>query len=137
MALVRVEHLGLDTDGLQGAHATDAEQDLLPQTVLDVTAVQPVGDLTKVVGVLLHVGVEQEQRHAADVRPPHRGAQRPTGDVDLDAHTVDRGQCHRIRVEVGVALLLPAVDRQLLAEVAMAVEQPDAHERARRDRTPP
>ena len=36
---------------------------------------------------------------------------------------------HGVRVEVGVALLLPAVGRQRLAEVAVAVEEADAHER--------
>ena len=111
------------------AHAADAEQDLLAQPVLDVAAVQPVGDLTQVVGVLLDVGVEEVQRHAADVGSPHRRAQRQPRDVDFDAHAVDGGQRHRIRVEIGVALLLPAVDRQLLAEVPVAVEQPDADER--------
>ena len=44
MALVGVEHLGLDTQGVQGADPADAEQDLLAQAVLAPTAVQAVGD---------------------------------------------------------------------------------------------
>ena len=34
VALVDVEHLGLDAEGLQGPHAADAEQDLLADAVL-------------------------------------------------------------------------------------------------------
>ena len=129
VALVGVEHLRLDAERLQRADAADAEQDLLAQAVLDVAAVETVGHLTQVVRVLLHVRVEEIQRHPTDVGAPHRRAQRQARDVDLDPHAVDGGQGHRVGVEIGVALLLPTVDRQLLAEVTVAVEQADADER--------
>ena len=129
MALVGVEHLGLDADGLQRPHAADAEQDLLAQPVLDVAAVQPVGDLADLVGVLLDVGVEEVQRHPADARLPHLGHERHAGQVDLDPDAVARRQRHDVGVEQRVALLLPAVGVEALAEVAVAVEQADADER--------
>ena len=44
VALVHVEHLGLDADGGERLHAADAEQDLLAQPVLAVAAVEAVGD---------------------------------------------------------------------------------------------
>ena len=50
VALVGVEHLGLGGAGdaaerAQGAHAADAEQQLLLEPVLSAAAVQPVGDV--------------------------------------------------------------------------------------------
>ena len=54
-------------------HAADAEQDLLAEPVLDVAAVEPVGDRAELGRVLLDVGVEEVERHAADVGPPHPG----------------------------------------------------------------
>ena len=76
VALVGVEHLGVDAERVERPHAADAEEDLLAQAVLGVAAVEPVGDLAQVVGVLVDVGVEQVERDAADVGPPdlRRGA---------------------------------------------------------------
>ena len=51
----------------EGADAADAEEELLAQPVLGVAAVEPVGDVAVVGAVLLDVGVEQQQRHAADL----------------------------------------------------------------------
>ncbi len=129
VALVGVEHLGVDADGLQRPHATDAEQDLLAQPVLGVAAVQPVGDLADLVGVLVDVRVEEVQRHPAHARLPHLGDQRHAGEVDLDADAVTRGQRHDVGVEQRVALLLPAVGVEALAEVAVPVQEADAHQR--------
>jgi hypothetical protein len=50
VALVGVEHLGVDAERLQGPDAADAEQDLLAEAVLDVTAVEAVGDEPQLVG---------------------------------------------------------------------------------------
>ena len=73
--------------GADGAHAADAEQHLLVQAVVGAAAVEPVGDLALLGCVLLHVGVEQQQRHAADLRPPDLGVQRAAlGHVDADGH---------------------------------------------------
>ena len=38
--------------------------------------------MTRRSGVLLDVGVEQEERDAAHVGPPHLGVERLTGEVD-------------------------------------------------------
>ncbi len=73
--LVHVEHGGLDAAGGERLDAADAEQDLLPQPVLAVAAVEAVGDRALGGGVRGHVGVEQEQRDAADVDAPERGVQ--------------------------------------------------------------
>ena len=70
VALVGVEHLGVDVEGLQRPDAADAEQDLLAQPVLGVAAVEAVGDGAQLGVVAVDVGVEQVQPHPADVGPP-------------------------------------------------------------------
>ena len=72
MALVGVEDLGVRGSGdprvrPQRAHPADTEEQLLEQSVLLAAAVEPVGDLAQCLRVLLHVGVEEQQRHPADV----------------------------------------------------------------------
>ena len=71
VALVGVEHVGLQAEGPQRPHAADAEHDLLAQPVVLVAAVEAVGDGDAVGGVAVDVGVEEVQRDAADVGPPH------------------------------------------------------------------
>ena len=73
VALVGVEHVGFDAERPQRPHPTDAEHDLLAQPMVLVAAVEPVGDGDAVGRVALDVGVEQVQRDAADVGPPHPG----------------------------------------------------------------
>ena len=113
---------------VEGPHPADAEEDLLAQAVLGVAAVEAVGDRADVGRVLVDVGVEQVERDAADLGLPDPGDEGLAGQVDLDPHVLARREGHRVRVEVGVALLLPAVDRQRLAEVAVPVEEADADE---------
>ncbi len=125
MALVGVEHLGADAERVEGTHAADAKQDLLAQPVFGVAAVEPVGDLADLVGVVVDVGVEQVERDAAHVGPPHLGVEWLPGEVDGDPHPLAVGESHGPRVEVGVVLQLPAVGVLGLAEVAVAVEEPD------------
>ena len=140
MALVGVEHLGRGGAGEPGeradrAHAADAEQHLLAQPVLGVAAVQPVGDGADDLAVLLHVGVEQQQRHAADLGDPDAGGQRLVAgqpDLDLGDRAVllaQQRERQAVGVEHRVGLLLPAVAGQRLAEVAVPVEQADADDR--------
>ena len=140
VALVGVEDLGRRVPGQPAeradrAHAADADEDLLADAVLRVAAVEAVGDLAQVGVVLLDVGVEQQQRHAADRRHPHPRAQRPAaGHRDADQDLLARGvgeqvQRQALGVERRVLLLLPAVERERLAEVAGAVEQADRDQR--------
>ena len=140
VALVGVEHLRLGRAGdprvgTQGAHAADAEQQLLAQPVLGVAAVEAVGDLDVVVGVALDVGVEHQQRHPADAGDPDPGDQvGPAGHRDGDGGPgavglVELRDRQAVGVEDRVGLLLPALPRQRLLEVAVAVEQADADDR--------
>ena len=152
MALVGVEDLGL---GVRRDRAerpdrpdpADAEQQFLPEPVLAAAAVEPVGDLAQRRVVLLHVGVEQQQRDPADLRDPDlRGHGRAVGQGDghpdrravCPAHPAlarpalarpaltEQGQRQAVRVARRVAFGLPALGRQGLGEVAVPVEQAHA-----------
>ena len=75
MALVHVEDLGrrqpLDLgERADRPHTADTGQDLLLDAVFLVAAVEPVCDAAHVVVVLGDVGVQQQQRHAADLGDP-------------------------------------------------------------------
>ena len=129
MALVGVEHLGLEAERAQRPHAADAEHDLLAQAVVLVAAVQAVGDRRRRPGELPSTSVSSRYsgmrptsaRHTWTV---HRVAGEVDGDLDAGV-----GQAERPAGEVGDALLLPAVGVEALAEVALGVEQADADER--------
>ena len=79
----------------------------------------------QLVVVVLDVGVEQVQLDPADLGQPDLGVERCAGQVDRDAGAVDQGQGHAVRVEDRVALLLPPVGVEVLAEVPEPVHQPD------------
>ena len=134
MALVGVEHLGVGADRGERLQAADAEQDLLAQPVLAVAAVEPVRDRPLGRRVLGHVGVEQVERHAADVDLPDGGVQQRAGQLHADAHRLAGGvdgAAHRQRrgVERVERLALLARRGQVLAEVAVAVEEADRDDR--------
>ena len=101
-----------------------------------VAGVQARGDPARHGAVLGAVGVEQEERHAADVDAPDLrddllGADR---DGDGDRLAVVAGdERHRQALGVGrhPVLVLPARRVDPLAEVALAVEQADGDERQR------
>ena len=124
MALVGVEHLGGDAERPQGTHAADAEDDLLPQPVLFVAAVEPVGDRDRLGWIARNVRVEQVQRDPPDIDPPHAHGDVDIGERDRDLHP-GRLQAERVGVDAFVALLLPALAVELLVEVALRVQQSD------------
>ena len=134
VALVGVEHLGLDPEGVQGPDPADAEQDLLAQAVLAPAAVQPVGDRPLGRAVLVDVGVEQQQRRPPHLGPPDLGVEHPVGQAHRDQQRLavavpDQLEGELVGVEGRVGLLLAAVGGQRLAEVARAVEQADPDHR--------
>jgi len=139
VALVGVEHLGGRSSGqvvprLDGAHAADAEQQLLQQAVLSSSAVQAVGHRAQPLLVVRDVRVEQQQRHAADGDLPDAGVQHAVREGERDLHrgavrVAQDGQRKAVGVEHRVALQLPAVRRDRLGEVSGAVEEADADER--------
>ena len=137
MALVEVPHGWLDADGTQRADAAHAEHDLLAQPHLPASDVEDVGDRPVGGIVVRHVGVEEEQRHAADLGDPHGGVDVAPGKVDLHLQRQAvpascAAQRKLIGVDVGLGMLLVAVRVDLLAEVATPIEETHPHERQRR-----
>ena len=115
----------------------DAEHDLLADALLGAAAVEAVAHQAVLVVVVVDVGVEQVERDATDLGLPHPGVHPHAGQLDADQHVGHRRQRHGPGVEAGEALLLPAPAVELLAEVAVAVEQADAGQRAGPGRWPP
>ena len=137
MALVGMENLGLLVQRLERPDAADAEQDLLAEPVLGAPAVEAVGDGPQLVRVFVDVGVEQVQLDPPDLGHPDLGDEGLPGQVDGDPGPVHRREGHGVGVHHGVALLLPPVGVELLAEIALPVQQADADHRARRGCWPP
>ena len=140
MALVGVEHLGFRVPGQRAErayrpHAADAEQQFLAEPVVAAAAVQTVGDLVQVGLVLLHVGVEQQQRDPPHLGHPDLRGQLPArAQADRHVHGGTAGVAQQlerqpVRVARRVALGLPAVGGQRLGEVPVPVQQPDPDQR--------
>ena len=76
MALVEVPDGRLDAERPERPHAADAEDELLVEAHLAAADVEDVGDRPVGLGVLREVGVEQQDRHAADLGEPDGDADR-------------------------------------------------------------
>ena len=116
-------------------HAADAEQHLLPQPVLGVAAVQPVGDGAET----SLFSSTSESSSSSGTRPTWATQMRAVSDslarqpdLDLGDRAVGLPQQRErqpVGVEHRVGLLLPAVAGERLPEVAVPVEQADADDR--------
>jgi hypothetical protein len=124
MPLIGVEHLGLHAGSLEGPHPAHAEQDLLADPVFGPAAVEAISDSPQIVIVGVDVGVEQVQLHPSDPGPPDLGLQQGAGDIDRDPHAGNQFQGHAVRVQNGIALLLPPVCVEVLTEIAQPVHEP-------------
>ncbi len=131
---LRCQTGGREVELAQRADAADAEDELLVEAHLAAADVEDVGDRAVRVVVVGDVGVEQQDRHPADLGDPDGGVQVAAGERHADgerlAQPVERPQDRQPRelvVRVGVLLVAVRVDR--LAEVALAVHQPHADER--------
>ncbi len=136
VALVEMQDAGVDAHRVERAHAADAEQDVLGEAGVGIADVEARGDPVRREVVLRALGVEQEQRHAADVDAPDlsRHLEPADRDGDRDRRTVVAGDergGQALGIGVDPVLVLPAAGVDALAEVALAVHQPDGHERQR------
>ena len=135
VAFVHVEDGGLEAHRLQGAHAADAEHDLLADAGIDIAAVERIGDIAILrQNIFGDVGIEQIERDAAHVEPPDLNVDLAGGQPDGDLKVLPGGVLNgheRQRVEVvdGIALLLPSIGIEVLAEVTLLVEQTQADQR--------
>ena len=120
---------------LQRADAADAQDHLLADAHVLVAAVKPGRDLPIFRVVLRDVRVEEIKRHrgppesarcAATTSRPGIGTLTSSG---VPSGLGFRNQRQIEEIVLGIAFLLPAVDVEVLAEVAFAVHQAHADER--------
>ncbi len=139
---LRCQTAGARSERPQRADPADAQDQLLVEPHLAAADVQDVGDRPVGVVVVGQVRVEQQHRHAADLGEPDGSGQVAAGQLDASpsAARPTRSRTRRIgsrlEVVVRVVVLLVAVGIDRLAEVALAVEQPDADQRAAPCRRP-
>jgi hypothetical protein len=134
MTFVQVECVDFVPQGGQCPHPAHAEDELLLQAMLEIAAVQPVGDVTVVRAVRENVRVQQIERDGSDIGAPDAGEHGPTRKPDLNHERRAVGQqlfvqWRRQRFEVAVRLPLPAVGIDALREITFAIEQTDGGER--------
>ncbi len=113
----------------ESADAADPEQQLLQESVFPGAAIEPVGHAAQVFGVRRRLGVEQQERDAADVGDPDPRGQ-PTAAGQVETHldrlaglVTQQGEAEAVGVQERIALALPTVVADRLREVAGAVEQ--------------
>ena len=120
--------------------AADAQHHFLPDAHVVIAAVEPGGDLAIVGAVLRNVacragraarGRPGSARCASRRRGPGKGTLIKSG-VPSGLRLGDQRQIEE--VVLGIAFLLPAVDVEILAEIALAVHQADADQRQCRGR---
>ena len=134
VALVEMPDRRCQPQGADRPHAPDTEHEFLMQAHLPTADVQDVGDRPVLDRVLGDIRVQQQDRHPSDLSEPHRDGQVPTGELDRDGQrqavlVLHPRQRQAAQVVVGVSVLLVAVGIDLLAEVTLAIEQPDPDER--------
>ena len=131
MALVHVADRRRFAQGPQSANAADAQHHLLANARVVVPPVELRGDVTIVRGVLGDVGVQQIKRNSADLDAPDARPDFPAGERNADQkrRTVRLGLGNERQVEeiiLGITLLLPAIDVQILSKISFPVHQTDA-----------
>ena len=131
---------GFDAERLERAHAADAEDDFLLDARLAIAAVEARRQLAVPRRVLLEVGVEQIQLHAAEAHAPDRDEHRSVAERHGRDARLAVGRQRRLDRRVGpvqplVALFLPAFGGEVLVEVALRIHEPDADRAARRGRS--
>jgi hypothetical protein len=120
---------------LERAQPAHAEHKLLPHARVGVAAVERVGDAAILRQLILRdIGVQKVERHTSDFHLPDLNHDLAGGQADEDFEVLALRIEHRnnregVEVVGGIALLLPAVGVQHLAEIALLVEQADGDQR--------
>ena len=132
--LVEVIDAGGDSQGPQRAHPADPRDNLLTDTGAVVPAVEGAGQLSVLLGVLFHIGIEKVEIDAADGHLADAGVDRPVRGLDLDGDLIAvlverRFQGDILDLRVDVLFLLPPLGVEILTEITLIVEQADRHQR--------
>src|SRR6185437_719463 len=133
VTFVEVPYGGLYAECTQGTDTADAEDHLLPDTGGLVTAVEAMGDVAVAGCVFRRIGIEQVDRHAANLGFPeacdHVAAGNAHGDFDPLSAGIACGLDGQIaRVMLTIFRVLDSVVVHRLREVALLVKQADGDE---------
>ena len=132
VTLIGMVDIGLDAEETKHLDTTDAEHILLFHTILPVTAIELMGDLSIPLRVLSNVGIHQVELHPPHVHAPDLSRHL----VAIEGHTKHQGSAivvtHQREGQVLKVLCLIlshllSVSGDLLIKVAVAIEEADTH----------
>ena len=132
MTLIGMIDIGLDAEESEHLHTADAEHVLLLHAVLPVASIELMSDLTIPLRVLRNVGIHKVKLHPPHIDTPDLGRHF----VAIKGHAEHQGGAtvvtHQRKGEILEVLSLVlcyllSVGGNLLVEVAVAVEEADAH----------
>ena len=134
VSFIEVPGRWLNPHRFEGANAANAEDDLLLNARLAIAAVEARRQFAVPRRVLLEIGVEEKQPHAAEQNLPHRHEHRAIPERHGDDARTAVGADGRFNRRVGpvhanVDFLLPPFRRHRLVEVALRIHEADADER--------
>ena len=139
--LVEVEDAGLDPERVEHADGADPEQAVLAEPRERVALVEARRDPAVDGVVLVELGVEEVQRHAADLGAPdvERDLAAEERERQPERRAVGARHLHGRQVlgdDLRPVLVLEPAPVDALLEVALAVEEADADHRDARGRSP-
>ena len=134
MPLVHVVHGRGDLHRVQRVHASDAEHNLLFDPHLQISAVQLCGDEPVLLGVFGNIGVEQVENDPTNLQGPDLRAHGALQDFHLHKEGLPVGiqrfgQRQMAEVLVQLHAVLPAFLVDLLAEIAVPIQEAECDER--------
>ena len=131
-----MDHPRIDPEGAQRPHPAHAQHHVLRQAGDGIGLVETGGDPALHRTVARYVGVQQKERYPADVHTPDVSRDLGVVDRDSDRHWRSVGVVHAdcrqpLRIGVDPVFMLPAAAVDPLAEVALAIHEPDGDHRDR------
>src|SRR5579872_4295664 len=133
MTFVEVQNSRSNPQRSQSSEPAHTEQQLLPNTDAEVSAIQTRRQLAVLWSVPVHVRIQQIQISPSDLNPPNFCLDFAAASLDLHddrpAVFADSG-LHRQLGYVGLEIIfpLPASKIEVLPKVSLAVKQADAYE---------
>jgi hypothetical protein len=133
VAFVHVPDRGLDAHGFQRAESAHAQDYFLLDAHLAIAAIKLVGDVAVFGGVFLEVRVQQVEPDMSHAHDPDFYRDHTAGKIDLHFEflaIISKSRRNRQVVEIGIVVVrhLPPIAVDGLGEIALTVQQADAHE---------
>ena len=132
MAFIHVYNGRLYPQGLEGTYTTNSQDDLLPEPHLTVSAVKLASGSSKFRRIGSNIGVKHIQGNSPHVNSPDQNLDRFALEVYRYAEgsaflIPDEYNRHVCKVVGRISLHLPAVGAEVLAEIALLIQEPYAH----------